>query len=131
MKSREELEHEKFHAELELMHEEAKPKVLGAIQKHRKYAIMSIAIGILLGIFQVSAIVLIEYTQPNPIFRILIVSAFGAGLVLNIKDTLATFGRLKEAAKMKSAFLELDLSMNKMHEEKPEEKEETDAKLKN
>lgn len=130
MEDKETLEHKKFHIELELMKEEARPKIEASFKRLKRSHYQVMIVGGLMFLFMAAASVVAQVMIPNALVRTIVFTAVFMGTLNQFFELLKHHTDFKSAEKGFKQFEELDLSFESEHKESKEEPK-TEAKLKN
>lgn len=125
-----ELEHKKFHAELELLKEEARPKIEASFKAYKRSHYHVMIVGGLMFLFMATASVVAEFMIPNSLVRAIVFTGVLMGTLNQFFELLRHHKDFKNAERDFKKFEELDLSFESEHEDEKEEVK-TEAKLKN
>lgn len=119
------LEHKKMHTEIELMHEEAKPKITESFNRlkksHRNYMIS----GSIIAVGLISSTVIAFAFVENPLVRTIVAMGLVFGTSNHIVELIHSHHEFKKAQKGYDEFMNLDLSFEDSHKEFIEEEPKT------
>lgn len=123
-----ELEHKKFHTELELLKEEARPKIEASFKAYKKSHYQFMIVGGLMFIFMAFASIIAQVMIPNALVRAIVFTGSLMGTMNQFFELLRHHKDFSKAQKSHNEFMNLDLSYEGEHKE---ETVKTEAKLKN
>ena len=125
MEDKEKLLHQKFHAEIELMHEETKQKIEPLFQKMKKSHYSVMALGGVMFLFMAFASGVAEFMIKDSFIRMIVFTAVLMGTVNQLFELLRHHREFSRIKREHDEFMSFDLSFEKAHsetEENPEQK---------
>ena len=124
-----ELEHKKFHTEMELLQEEAKPKIDAAFKSYAKAHTHVMIVGSLMLVFMATGTIVAEFMIADPLVRAIVFTGSLMGTLNQFFELLRQHRDFSKAKKGHKEFMNLDLSYEGEHKE--EAVQQAEAKLKN